>query len=294
MINLFETVKAHPEYFKQLTCKVLLVSQYECPHERILQDLYSEHNFIVYVLKGRRVLFQPGYAYEMTEGKCIFSKKGGWMSQKETGEGWSVMVFFLPDSYLQQFFKEYRSHLHANEIQKSANTQMISLEVNETTKSFFHSMIPYFTQNPPPPETLLELKFRELLFNLLINPGNKSFLHQLRTIADRHRQSLSEIMDANFTYNLPLTEFAKLAHLSLASFKREFKKVFQTTPGKWLLQKRLEYASLLISTSFKSINDIAFESGFENQTHFSRVFRDKFGISPLQYRKEFMASSVSF
>jgi len=293
MINLFETVKNHPEYFKQLACKVLLCTQYDCRQETALQSLYSEHNFIVYVCKGRRVLFQPGHTYEMTEGRCIFSKKGGWMSKQETGEGWRVMVFFLPDSFLQQFFKEYQSYFPGG-VHKEPNVQMINLEVNETTKSFFHAMIPYFVQTPCPPETLLELKFRELLFNLLINPANRSFLGHLRTIADSHRQTLSEIMDANFVYNLPLKEFAKLTHLSLASFKREFKRVFQTTPGKWLIQKRLDYASQLIGTSSKSINDIAFESGFENNSHFSRVFRDRFGVSPLQYRKQLVPSPVSF
>jgi AraC-like DNA-binding protein len=216
------------------------------------------------------------------------------MSQKETEEGWRVMVFFLPDSYLQQFYKKYRAELNPNEIQKRVNTQMIQLEVNETTERFFHSMIPFFTQNPPPTETLLELKFRELLFHLVTNPKNINFLHQLLTIAECHRQSLSDVMNANFTYNLSLTEFAKLAHLSLASFKREFKKVFQTSPGKWLVQKKLDYACQLISTSTKSIQDISFESGFESKTHFSRVFRAKFGISPLQYRKEFMASAIPF
>jgi AraC-like DNA-binding protein len=60
------------------------------------------------------------------------------------------------------------------------------------------------------------------------------------------------------------------------------------------MQKRLDYASLLIGTSSKSINDIAFESGFENNSHFSRVFRDRFGVSPLQYKKQLMPSLIPF
>jgi transcriptional regulator GlxA family with amidase domain len=60
------------------------------------------------------------------------------------------------------------------------------------------------------------------------------------------------------------------------------------------MQKRLDYASVLIGTSSKSIIDIAFESGFENNTHFSRVFKEKFGTSPLQYRKQFLPVPVSF
>ncbi len=163
---------------------------------------------------------------------------------------------------------------------------MMELNVNETTDSFFHSMIPYFTQNPPPPENLLELKFRELIFNIFINPANKEPLIYACSIKENGKQPLQEIMEANFIYNLSLTEFAKISHRSLATFKREFKDVFKISPGKWLIQKRLEYAQLLLNTSSKPVNDIAFETGFENTTHFSRVFKEKFGISPLHFRQQ--------
>ena len=166
---------------------------------------------------------------------------------------------------------------------------MIDLHINEATSSFFESMMVYFMQSPPMPEALLELKFHELLFTLLTNPNNKDLLLQLHEIADHHRESLSEIMEANYTYNLSLSEFAELSHLSLASFKREFKKVFGTTPGKWLKEKRLDHAGRILSTSSKSISDVAFESGFENTTHFSRVFKEKFHQTPLHYRQLIIA-----
>ncbi len=99
-------------------------------------------------------------------------------------------------------------------------------------------------------------------------------------------------MEANYTFNLSLAEFARIAHRSLASFKRDFKESFDTTPGKWLTEKRLEYAKLMLNTSKKRINEIAGESGFENVTHFSRVFKDRFGLSPLNYRKQFYAVNM--
>ncbi len=292
MLNLFETIKAHPEYFEQLSCKVLLCTQFDCPQQTALQALFSEHNFIVYVLSGRRILHQPGHTYVMTEGKCFFSKKGGWLSQGEFGANWRVMIFFMPDSYLQQFLKKYSTSFSPGVAQKGKMPQIIDLDTNETTTLFFKSMVVYFMQSPSMPEVLLELKFRELLFNLLINPGNEDFLFQLHRIADHHKASLSEIMETNYTYNLSLAEFAKLAHLSLASFKREFKKVFGTTPGKWLMEKRLDYAGRILSTSSKSISDVAFESGFQNTTHFTRVFKEKFYISPLHYRQQIFADAV--
>jgi len=53
-----------------------------------------------------------------------------------------------------------------------------------------------------------------------------------------------------------------------------------------LLDKRLENATLLLNSTSKSVNEVAFESGFENNSHFSRVFKAKYGKSPFHFRKE--------
>lgn len=105
-------------------------------------------------------------------------------------------------------------------------------------------------------------------------------------MSDSCKPYLDEIMELNYTFNLSLAEFAMIAQRSIATFKREFKENYNTTPGKWLTQKRLEHAKLLLNTSKKNVNEIAYDSGFENATHFSRVFKEKFGFSPLQYRKQ--------
>jgi transcriptional regulator GlxA family with amidase domain len=93
-------------------------------------------------------------------------------------------------------------------------------------------------------------------------------------------------MEANFPYNLELEDFAKLCNRSLSSFMRDFKSKYRTTPGKWLLEKRLDYARKLLATTNKTLTDVIYECGFENQTHFNRVFKEKYGIPPLQFKKQ--------
>jgi AraC-like DNA-binding protein len=163
---------------------------------------------------------------------------------------------------------------------------LLEINVNEATRAFFYSIVPYFTQQVPPNESLLELKFKELVFNILSNPLNSNLLAYANSISDCHKPLLNEIMEANYVYNLSLTEYARIAQRSLAAFKREFNATFHTSPGKWLIQKRLDYAQCLLNASQKNISEIAYDSGFENATHFSRVFKERFGLSPLQYRKQ--------
>jgi AraC-like DNA-binding protein len=133
-----------------------------------------------------------------------------------------------------------------------------------------------------------------LIFSILSNPDNREFLAYVNSISDHQKPQLPEIMEANFTFNLSLAEFARIAQRSLASFKREFNEVYQTTPGKWLTQKRLNYAKHLLDTSKKNVNEICDESGFASVTHFSRAFKERFGSSPRQYRKQNrLASAVN-
>jgi transcriptional regulator GlxA family with amidase domain len=93
-------------------------------------------------------------------------------------------------------------------------------------------------------------------------------------------------MESNFAYNLRLEEYAKLCNRSLSTFKRDFESAYKIPPGKWLLNKRLDNARKLMLDSNKPLADVVFESGFENQAHFSRVFKDKFGVSPLHFKKQ--------
>jgi AraC-like DNA-binding protein len=100
-------------------------------------------------------------------------------------------------------------------------------------------------------------------------------------------------MEANFSYNLGLEDFARLSHRSLSTFKRDFRKYYNQSPGKWLLQKRLDYSAVLLKNPMLNVSQVAVDCGFEDLSHFSRAFKEKFGISPADYRKETPDRAVS-
>jgi AraC-like DNA-binding protein len=286
MLNIYELVLSDTIHFKQLKVKDLLFTHYHCPQDNDMLGVYSHYNFITYTISGERIIQRPGKSFRLTKGKCLFVKKGAYRQQRLYDSGWCVLVFFMPDSYLKKFINEYRAQLPLKNIPQQSQDLIFEIDVNETTNGFFYSMLPYFMQSETPSEDLIELKFRELVFNILSNPANAHVLSCFCSMCDYAKPSLPEIMESNYMFHLSLQEFSKITQRSLASFKREFNLVFKTTPGKWLIQKRLQHAQLLLETSHKSINEIAYESGFENNTHFSKIFKAKFGVSPLKYRNK--------
>jgi AraC-like DNA-binding protein len=87
-------------------------------------------------------------------------------------------------------------------------------------------------------------------------------------------------MNKNFMFNVPAAQFAKLTGRSLASFKRDFEKIFRISPGQWLQQKRLSEAYYLIREKGQKPSEVYLDVGFENLSHFSYTFKKMFGVVP--------------
>lgn len=285
MINTYDFQVERPEMFSQLAVKDMLFLHYKCPQEKKYVYVYNHFNQIAFTLQGIKTLHFGDQSWSMTERTTHFAKKGAW-KQENSDFKWELLAFYFPDEFLCSFYHENRQLFQSATLPSSATDTFILLDLNDATRAFFYSVLPYFSQQPPPSASLLELKFKELLFHILSNPENKSFLAYIKYLSDYQKPPLHDIMEANFYFNLSIAEYARIAQRSVSTFKRDFEEYYRTSPGKWLLQKRLNYAKLLLDTSKKTVNEIADDSGFESVTHFSRVFKERFGSSPLQYRKK--------
>jgi len=284
MDNTYDYITNRPREFKQLAANDLLFLHYKCPQEAKYIYVYNHFNQIAFTLQGAKTIHLGNQSWSMTERTTHFARKGAW-KQENSDTKWELLAFYFPDEFLCSFYRENRALFQHNMLPSPGGDSIIILDLNDATRAFFYSVLPYFLQPSPPSSSLLELKFRELLFHLLSNPENKSFLAHIKYLGDFQRPPLHDIMEANFYFNLSIPEYARIAQRSVSTFKRDFEALYRTTPGKWLLQKRLNHARLLLGSSGKNINEIAEDSGFENVSHFSRVFKEKFGMPPLQYRR---------
>ncbi|MDQ1165566.1 AraC-like DNA-binding protein [Flavobacterium sp. SORGH_AS 622] len=91
---------------------------------------------------------------------------------------------------------------------------------------------------------------------------------------------LEAFMKKNFHFNVQLDRFAYLTGRSLATFKRDFQRIFEVSPSRWLLQKRLQQAYYLIKEKGKTPTEVYLEVGFEDLSHFSFAFKKQYGLSP--------------
>ena len=108
---------------------------------------------------------------------------------------------------------------------------------------------------------------------------------------DNMRNMDSEVINAVMTYinnhyreELSLEDVAKFAGFSRYYFSRSFKRKTGYSFKDYLCQKRLQVAMDLLIRTNRSMRDVAIESGFGSVATFNRVFREKKGCTPTQYR----------
>jgi AraC-like DNA-binding protein len=95
---------------------------------------------------------------------------------------------------------------------------------------------------------------------------------------------VNEYIETHLSESVDLTELAGVAGLSLFHFARQFKQSAGVTPHHYLVQKRVERAQEMLARTDLSLSEIAFATGFADQSHFARHFRQRLGVSPGQFR----------
>ncbi len=293
MFNYYERVKSRPEVFNQLACEELLFVHYKCPMTARMWDSKSQYNYLQYLLSGKKAYHTPGRSWLFKAGDAFFVKRGACIIEKFFEESLIIITFFIPDCYLQAFMRENNSLKTSPGLSLRNNDLIIPLHVNDIMSGYIESVLPYFYTENKPSEILLELKFREQLMTILTDPDNLDLKVYLQQLSSPQYDPFQQVMEANCMYNLSLEDYAKMLNLSLSSFKRHFVSVYRTSPGQWLQSQKLNNAYKLLLNTNKPITDISFESGFENSTHFSHLFKKRFGASPLHYRKEESSSKIS-
>jgi len=122
------------------------------------------------------------------------------------------------------------------------------------------------------------------------------FQSLFRSNSDRPKQHDSEWLERierakhfilkNFDRDLSLREIARNAFLSEFHFSRVFRSITNRSPHQYLLDVRFQHAVLLLRNTSDSITEICFASGFQNYPHFIAAFTRRYGISPLQFKKQ--------
>jgi len=164
----------------------------------------------------------------------------------------------------------------------SQEDSFLAIASNELLLNYIHSIAPYYTETSELDVHFADIKREELLLILLQTDSNLK--NVLFNFGMPDKIDLENFMQRNFRFNVSMERFAFLTGRSVSAFKRDFYKIFNTTPGAWLKQRRLEEAYFQLSQQKRKANDIYLELGFENLSHFSFAFKKYFHVNPSELK----------
>lgn len=251
---------------------------YSCYYEvcRGGEQFIQDHVFS-YHISGTLVVNDGNKEHVFKEGDFRFVKRNQlakFLKQPPPGGEFKTLSIMLNQETLKSLSIEYG--YAADKTHSSPN--FVVLKPDPLYKSFMDSILPYGNLPPDGNKALLSLKVKEAVLLLLRNePSLKDILFDF---TEPGKIDLEAFMLQHYQFNVGLNRFAYLTGRSLATFKRDFEKTFHTSPGNWLLQKRLEEAYYLIKQKGNKPSDVYLEVGFEDLSHFSYAFKNAYGVAP--------------
>jgi AraC family transcriptional regulator, exoenzyme S synthesis regulatory protein ExsA len=289
MLNAIEIILSNPTA-RRFEIGEVLFAQFNCPGEETV-GIWTQMDYMVHVLTSKSTWKTSTNTWSAEAGETLFFKKGVYIMPQRFDKDLCVQLYFIPDSFVRETVLELAEDLPT--VTASVDSRELAIRVNNDValSAFFHAMTVYFAGDDPPVEALLKLKLKELLTSVLMSQSNLMLSAYFRSIAACDAPPIPAIMEMNFCHNLSIDTFAQMCHRSLSSFKREFRKHYGTSPGKWLHERRLEHSASLLETTGLSVTEIMLECGFEELSHFSRAFKEKFGRSPNLYRRAHSANA---
>lgn len=118
---------------------------------------------------------------------------------------------------------------------------------------------------------------------------NKNQLNTNDEIAD-----VKNYIDEYFTTDISIADLAKLSCYSEDHFSLKFKSIYHTSPKNYIIDKRMELAKKLITSTSLSLSEIALRCGYKEYVQFSLIFKKKVGVSPKKYLMSFSNPNIKY
>ncbi len=248
----------------------------------------------LYIIEGEYDSISESEKLRIQTEESVLMKCGNYLSSmlksKTSDKYQALAVHFFPEVLLKIYDNKLPCFLKESQ---NADIGMVKLNSDILIKKYIDSILFYFENQNLVNEDILILKLKEIIL-LLYQTKNASAIHNiLSNLFNPTSFSFREVIEHHFYTNNTLEELAQLTNTSLSTFKRDFKKIYKIPPATFIRNKKLEKAMELLSSTNLRTSDIAYDCGFIDVSHFSKTFKQKYGLSPTLYKMTHFSKSLS-
>ena len=289
MLNMYDFITANATHFSQCTFgpEAEVFIDYHCPITDKQSRVWTHKNCLMFVVQGIKGYASADLVHASRAGEVLFIRKGGYVLFQHFEEPYRALVFMFGDGIIRAMAMQYPSLFSMDDRQQKqfmAQPEIQVLRSPPLIERLFCTAQSYLDQPDTESRIALELKFKELLVNLLRPKAGNAFCTYLSWLALSERWPFVKLMQDNAQLHFTVEELARTAGMSLSTFKRTFKKYFGVPAGHWLHQQRMTAAKRMLGQPGRQIAEVAFMLGYSDVPAFSRAFSRSTGSSPRVYR----------
>jgi AraC-like DNA-binding protein len=229
---------------------------------------------ILYLVKGEGVFETREQEYKIKQGDLIILFPNTWHRYKPTKEtGWKEYYIGFGGRFIEKLIE--------NKLLSPKNP-VFNVGLNETIINIFKQTNSVIESEEIAYQQIASSLVMQLLAymrQIMISPKEKNNPNELLIKKARF------IIRENLNENIPIESIAEELGASYSLFRKEFKIYTGLSPRQYQLQLKVRQCKNLLLNTNLSVKEIAFNTGFESQYYFSKMFKKQTGSSPLEYRK---------
>ena len=255
----------------------ILVHDFRMTTDNVKSKVNLRMHMFSFLQIGKKEVHFAETSVRVDKNQSILTTKGNclWTELLDTENSYYCKLFFFSEKVLKDFLKKHP----ISSKERAQENPFFIIENDNFISAFIDSLSAIGNNQLHLNESLIKVKFEEILLYLSGKYGNQ-FSSFLQSLIQEKNSTFRDVVERHVYSNLKVEEIAFLCNMSLSTFKRHFKEEFQASPGKWLLDQRLEKAKILMEQRDVKASEVYLEIGYNNLSNFSTAFKNKFGISP--------------
>jgi AraC-like DNA-binding protein len=252
------------------------------------EDHMADEACFMFVNEGSLKLRAPNNTIELSKEHGVLAKCMNYYLErdqmhKQSSKEVEMMAVLLYPEIMEEIFDFNLSHTSHFSKEDVRQVKVDNLLIH------FREGIKLLLDSPEiATEEIIRTKLKEFVLLMTQHYSLKSEIDFLAGLFSPINLSFKETVKSNLYANLSTDELAHLCHMSVSSFKRKFKETFDETPKKYITRKKLDKAAELLHSEAIRVSDVAYDVGFESIATFNRNFTRQYGLSPSEYRLNFI------
>jgi AraC-like DNA-binding protein len=255
----------------------LFVYDFKMTNDVVKSKVNLSMNMFSFLQVGKKQVHFSDTSIAVNKDQSLLIKKGNslWTELMDIEKVYFCKLLFFSERKLQEFLDKHSS----TTLHNKDEIPYFVIENDAYITNYLNSLSAISSVSTPFTQNFLSVKFEEIMLYLINKYGDRFELY-LHSLMSKEVSPFKKVLESNIHSNLKVEEIAFLCHMSISTFKRHFIIEYNTSPGKWLQDKRLQKAKEILAEGTLTAIDIYMDFGYNNLSNFSTAFKNKFGKSP--------------